>query len=191
MDKNVSIVRVDSRHYRTIARHNWGLTREQMRGKHVHHRVKRSEGGTNDPSNLYVCSEWFHDNVWHANDKGFAGCAIEGGRKGGLKGGPKGGKRCVEERRGIFSEKFIRKGKLGGHYGKGSKKPGSGPKSHPIEIICPDSNKRIFKNRQEVCDFYSISLPTLAYYLRQSSVLTKGKFKGYTFRFENGWKRFE
>lgn len=81
MDKNVSIVRVDSRHYRAIARDNWGLTKEQMRGKHVHHRVKRSDGGTNDPSNLYVCSEWFHDNIWHANDNGFTGIALAASRK--------------------------------------------------------------------------------------------------------------
>jgi hypothetical protein len=85
MDKKVSIVKVDKRHYRVIARENWGLTREQMKGKHVHHRIKRSDGGTNDPSNLYVCSEWYHDNVWHAGEGGFAGCASAGGSKGGRK----------------------------------------------------------------------------------------------------------
>lgn len=78
MDKNVSIVRVDTRHYRVIARENWGLTKEQMKGKHVHHRIKRCDGGTDDPTNLYVCSEWFHDRVWHAEDNGFAGCASKG-----------------------------------------------------------------------------------------------------------------
>jgi hypothetical protein len=87
MDKEVSIVKVDRRHYRVIARENWGLTREQMKGKHVHHRIKRSDGGTNDPSNLYVCSEWFHDKVWHAGEGGFAGCASAAGRKGGKVGG--------------------------------------------------------------------------------------------------------
>jgi hypothetical protein len=56
-----------------------------MRGMHVHHRIKRCDGGTNDPSNLYVCSEWFHDNIWHAKDNGFAGCASSGGRLGALK----------------------------------------------------------------------------------------------------------
>ena len=83
MDKSISIVKVDKRHYRVIARENWGLTKEQMKGKHVHHRIKKSEGGTNDPSNLYVCSEWFHDNVWHAGEGGFTGCASAGGKKGG------------------------------------------------------------------------------------------------------------
>jgi hypothetical protein len=68
MNKNVSIVPVDTRNYRTIARENWGLTQEQMRGKHVHHRIPRSRGGTNDPTNLYVCSPWFHKEVWHAED---------------------------------------------------------------------------------------------------------------------------
>lgn len=81
MEKNVSIVRVDTRHHRVIARENWGLTKDQMKGKHVHHRIKRCDGGTNDPSNLYVCSEWFHDNVWHADDNGFAGCAFLGAQK--------------------------------------------------------------------------------------------------------------
>jgi hypothetical protein len=81
MEKNLSIVRVDTRHYRTIARENWGLTKDQMKGKHVHHRIKRCEGGTDDPSNLYVCSEWFHDNVWHAGEGGFTGCASLGAKK--------------------------------------------------------------------------------------------------------------
>jgi hypothetical protein len=85
MDKNVSIVKVDKRSYRAIARENWGLTKEQMKGKHVHHRIKRSDGGTNDPSNLYVCSEWFHNNVWHAEEGGFTGLASEAGKKGGKK----------------------------------------------------------------------------------------------------------
>ena len=83
MEKCVSIVRVDKRNYRIIARENWGLSCKQMKGKHVHHRIKRSEGGTNDPSNLYVCSEWFHDKIWHADDGGFTGCASKGGIKGG------------------------------------------------------------------------------------------------------------
>jgi hypothetical protein len=81
MVKGSSIVKVDTRHYRVIARENWGLTKEQMRGKHVHHRIKRSDGGTDDPTNLYVCSEWFHDNVWHEGEGGFAGCALLGAQK--------------------------------------------------------------------------------------------------------------
>ncbi len=51
--------------YRTTAQKHWGLTKEQMKGMHVHHRIHQSEGGTNDPSNLYVCSPWFHANIWH------------------------------------------------------------------------------------------------------------------------------
>ena len=68
MKKEVSIVRVDTRRPRVIARKNWGLTAEQMRSMHVHHRIPVSKGGTNDPSNLYVCSPWFHKNCWHAED---------------------------------------------------------------------------------------------------------------------------
>jgi hypothetical protein len=69
MNKNVSIVCVDSRPYRKIAQENWGLTDEQMKGKHVHHRVAESEGGTNDPSNLYVCSPSFHRWGWHEGEE--------------------------------------------------------------------------------------------------------------------------
>lgn len=84
MDKSVSIVRVDTRHYRTIAQENWGLTKEQMRGKHVHHRIWVSDGGTNDPSNLYVCSPSFHRWCWHDGET-FVEWAIEGGKKGAQK----------------------------------------------------------------------------------------------------------
>jgi hypothetical protein len=80
--KNFSIVKLETRHHRKVAQEHWGLTNEQMKGKHVHHRIKRCDGGTNDPSNLYVCSEWYHDNVWHAGEGGFAGCASKGGKLG-------------------------------------------------------------------------------------------------------------
>jgi hypothetical protein len=81
MDRNVSIVLTPgTANYRKVAQKHWGLTDEQMKGMHVHHRIKRCEGGTNDPSNLYVCSEWYHDNVWHAEEGGFTGCASRGGR---------------------------------------------------------------------------------------------------------------
>ena len=60
-----SIVKVDTRHYRVIAQEHWGLTDDQMKGMHVHHRIPRSKGGTNDPSNLYVCRPEFHSRVWH------------------------------------------------------------------------------------------------------------------------------
>ena len=99
MDKHLSLVPVDKRSHRAIARDNWGLTNEQMRGKHVHHRIKRCDGGTNDPSNLYVCSEWFHDNVWHAGEGGFTGCASKGGIKGGAIQGP----RNLANKTGIFA----------------------------------------------------------------------------------------
>jgi hypothetical protein len=69
MENNVSIVLVDKRPYRKIAQDNWGLTNEQMRGKHVHHRILKSDGGTNDPSNLYVCSPSFHRWGWHNGEK--------------------------------------------------------------------------------------------------------------------------
>jgi hypothetical protein len=80
MDKNVSIVRVDKRPYRLIAQENWGLTDQQMVGMHVHHRIPRSEEGTNDASNLYVCSPSFHMYVWHTRLE-FIKFATEAGRK--------------------------------------------------------------------------------------------------------------
>jgi hypothetical protein len=40
-----------------------------MRGMHVHHRIHRSKGGTNDPSNLFVCSPSFHQWVWHDGEE--------------------------------------------------------------------------------------------------------------------------
>lgn len=59
-----AIVKLPTGNYRKIAQRNWGLTDEQMVGMHVHHRIPVSEGGTNDPSNLYVCSPSCHA-VWH------------------------------------------------------------------------------------------------------------------------------
>ena len=61
----MAIVKVDKRHYRKIAQENWGLTDAQMKGMHVHHRRPQSKGGTNDASNLYVCSPSFHYYAWH------------------------------------------------------------------------------------------------------------------------------
>jgi hypothetical protein len=69
MDKGVSIVKIDRRPYRDIAQENWGLSEQQMTGMHVHHRIPISGCGTNDPSNLYVCSPQFHAWVWH--DRGY------------------------------------------------------------------------------------------------------------------------
>ena len=79
MLKEQSIVKVDTRPYATIARENWGLTKQQMEGMHVHHRIPRSKGGTNDPCNLYVCSPSFHRFVWH-NGEEFIEWASVGGK---------------------------------------------------------------------------------------------------------------
>ena len=65
--------------YRTIAQVNWGLTNEEMKGMHVHHRIPRSMGGSNDPTNLYVCSPWFHYWVWHGR---LYGCILSSGTAG-------------------------------------------------------------------------------------------------------------
>ena len=79
------IVKIPSGSHRRIAQVHWGLTKEQMKGMHVHHRIPRSKGGTNDPSNLYVCSPWFHTCVWHAEDgiqPHYISAASRGGKAG-------------------------------------------------------------------------------------------------------------
>jgi hypothetical protein len=101
--ENLSIVKVDKRPYRIIAQENWGLTDEQMKGKHVHHRIPVAEGGTNDPSNLYVCSPSFHAWAWHGGRFALITDASEVARLGGLAGGRKGGTRTRDRKVGIFS----------------------------------------------------------------------------------------
>ena len=90
-----AIVKLPKGKYRRIAQNHWGLTDKQMEGMHVHHRVPRSQGGTNDPSNLYVCSPWFHGHVWH-DDSYFTAQAAEGGRIGGARGTEKQKKAALE-----------------------------------------------------------------------------------------------
>ena len=87
-----TLVRTTRGHHRKIAQANWGLTDAQMQGMHVHHRVPRSLGGLNDPSNLYVCSPWFHAHVWHGEDSyhPMIVWATKAGAKGGKKGGAAG-----------------------------------------------------------------------------------------------------
>jgi hypothetical protein len=145
MDRSVSIVKVDTRPYRTIARENWGLTSEQMKGKHVHHRIRQSHGGTNDPSNLYVCSPWFHSNVWH---DGTGVCErdeqkmSEDGRKGGTRtaelrvgvcgrtpeqmtqDGQKGAKKIMDFGLGIHDPNYVASSKKSEDCRKGGKRGG-------------------------------------------------------------------
>ena len=81
MDQSVSIVKLETRPHRVVARENWGLSVEQMIGMEVHHRVPVSRGGTNDPSNLYVCSPSMHRWGWHNGDRGFGEWASLGGER--------------------------------------------------------------------------------------------------------------
>ena len=76
------------RPYRQIAQENWGLTDDQMAGMHVHHRVPQSQGGGNDPTNLFVCSPWFHAHVWH-NHVFWIETQLRAARAGGKVGGPR------------------------------------------------------------------------------------------------------
>lgn len=79
MEKHLSVVKLETRPHRVVAQENWGLTNEQMKGMEVHHRVPVSEGGTNDPSNLFVCSPSMHRWGWHDGDRGFGEWAHRGG----------------------------------------------------------------------------------------------------------------
>ena len=72
MKTSTAIVKLEKRPHRVVAQRNWGLTDEQMIGMEVHHRVPVSEGGTNDPSNLFVCSPSMHRWGWHSG-KAFIG----------------------------------------------------------------------------------------------------------------------
>ena len=101
MVDNVSIVRVDKRSHRKIAQENWGLTNAQMRGMHVHHLIPRSKGGSNDPSNLYVCSPSFHRWGWHDGEEW-----IEWASRGGSLGGAAAAKTQAES--GMLSSKAKR-----------------------------------------------------------------------------------
>jgi hypothetical protein len=116
--KDGSIVRVDHRPYRKIAQENWGLSDDQMRGMHVHHRVPVSEGGTNDPSNLYVCSPSFHAWVWHGGLFTIVADASKVAQMGGLAGGKKGGLTTKKRGTGIFKSGVqSAAGKIGGPRG--------------------------------------------------------------------------
>lgn len=86
-----SLVCVNRRPHRKVAQENWGLTKEQMKGMHVHHRIPRHQGGTNDPCNLFVCSPSMHQWGWHSGEE-FISYASKGGSIGGVTGGRKGRK---------------------------------------------------------------------------------------------------
>ena len=91
MDITVSIVlsREES-NYRRLAQVHYGLTDEEMKGRHVHHNPPRHKGGRNIPVHLYVYSPEVHDEVHGGN--GFTLSCAEGGRRGGKIGGKIGGK---------------------------------------------------------------------------------------------------
>lgn len=113
-----SLVKVDKRHHRIIAQEHWGLTDEQMKGMHVHHRIPKSQGGTNDPSNLYVCSPSYHYHAWHgAHGRGMS--LIEQATINAKKGAKKGGLRCKELGVGIHAMDHSAKAKCIYAEGKG------------------------------------------------------------------------
>ena len=86
MVKSVSIVlsRPVS-NYRKLAQEWYGLTDEQMVGRHVHHNPPRHKGGQNIPEHLYVYAPEVHDSVHGGN--GYCLSCSEGGKIGGKIGG--------------------------------------------------------------------------------------------------------
>jgi len=147
-----AIVKVDTRHYRVIAQEHWGLTDEQMKGMHVHHRIHRSKGGSNDPSNLFVCSPWFHAHVWHEEMGGFIGIATAAGKKGGAAAAYSAKERfdrATAEGKGfgaLSKEQRKANAKKAGHAGKGSSHATKGKKLPQMarthkELTCPHCNK--------------------------------------------------
>jgi hypothetical protein len=92
MDRNVSLTYFPpTKDYRKVAQISWGLTDEQMEGKHVHHHPLVSEGGRNIPEHLYVCSPSLHAHGWH-NGEYFIEQATLAGKEFGYLGGVMGGK---------------------------------------------------------------------------------------------------
>jgi hypothetical protein len=80
MDKEISIVlSKENTDYRKVAQINWGLSDEQMSGKHVHHEPPKALGGRNIPEHLYVCSPDMHQEGWHKGAS-FPKLASEGGK---------------------------------------------------------------------------------------------------------------
>ena len=80
MNKSVSLTYFPpTKDYRKVAQLAWGLTDEQMKGKHVHHQPPVSEGGRNVPEHLYVCSPSLHAYGWHS-EAYFIERAAEAGR---------------------------------------------------------------------------------------------------------------
>jgi hypothetical protein len=73
---------------------------------------------------------------------------------------------------------------------KGSKRQGSGPRFHPVEVTHPDGSKTIFDTRIEAASALGVSPVTIKGYIRTSKPLSKGRFKGHQFSYSGGWKRF-
>jgi hypothetical protein len=74
--------------YRKIAQLHWGLTDEQMRGKHVHHHPPVHQGGRNIPEHLYVCSPEMHQHGWHNDEFYVLQASKTSGNKNGKRGRP-------------------------------------------------------------------------------------------------------
>jgi hypothetical protein len=194
LENNLAIVKLEVRPHRVVAQENWGLTKDQMTGVEVHHRIPVSEGGTNDPSNLFVCSPSMHRWGWHEGDKGFGVWSHEGGKKSVETGnagwvhvssetrqenGRKVGRKNKEENRGLFaatpeqwSERNRKNGAKGCHAaGRSTLEKGVGL----FGLSDDEKNKRNKKGASVINGTYWICLKTG--HLSTSGPLTKWQKK--------------
>lgn len=159
MEKSLSIVKLETRPHRIVAQENWGLTDAQMKGKHVHHRIAVSKGGTNDPSNLFVCSPSMHRWGWHEGDRGFGEWAEKGGQRAtelGLNGwqhvpqetlvenGRRSGRQNREQGRGIFAatpEEWSARNRINGAKGCHAAGRTTKERGHGLFALTPEQTK--------------------------------------------------
>ena len=133
---------------RNIARKNWGLTWEQMKGMDVHHFPPRCEGGKDIPEHLYVCSRDIHKCGWH-NDAWFMENLNRATQK-------NIGRKHSEETCRKKSEAL--KGRSFGHKYEGGEKH---PNSKKVFV-----NGKTYVSQQEAADDIGITIQGLSYRMK-------------------------
>ena len=140
--------RLSSKTIRNIARKNWGLTWEQMKGMDVHHFPPRCEGGKDIPEHLYVCSRERHKKVYHGDAYYMSNLNKASSKNKGSKHLPETCKKRSESL----------KGRSFGHkYEGGEKQPNS-------KKVC--INGKIYVSQQEAADDVGITIQGLSYRMK-------------------------
>lgn len=133
---------------REMARKNWGLTKEQMCGMHVHHFPPRMEGGRDIPEHLYVCSPEVHKTMWHS-DAWFMNNLMKAveyntGRKHSKE-------TCEKKRQALLGRSF-------GHKWEGGE---DHPNSKRVRVLGKE-----YVSQQEAADALNITIQGLAYRMK-------------------------